>query len=165
MAATRDSVGGTSGRPSPQPSSVISVWTSDQSSVALTSTQAEADLEAVATAGNCVVSFSMISGSAASTFAMTDSIGVPPIGWVRITVGTLGMPRIFAWLRASGMNELLISNTVGNPSFSASTESWTLHDVQDPQSPSALITTSQFRRRPWRICASAGIAAANLDAR
>ncbi len=42
------------------------------------------------------------------------------------------------------------TRTVGMPFFSRAIESWTLHDVQDPQSAIALITTSAL----WATCES-----------
>ena len=59
-------------------------------------------------------------------------------------MGMLGIPNTFAWFSAKPANGVLISKTDGRPSFSISIESWTLHDVQEPQSPRALMTTSQL---------------------
>ena len=61
------------------------------------------------------------------------------------------------WLLASGMNAVLINSTVGSPSFSASMLSWTLHDVHDPQSPKALMTTSALVRSASKTSGSAAI--------
>ena len=53
-------------------------------------------------------------------------------------------------------NGVLIRVTVGSPAFSSSMLSWTLHDVQDPQSPRAVITTSALSRKARKTPASAG---------
>ena len=103
-----------------------------------------------------VVSLASISGSAASSFGAIVSMVVPPIGCGRITVGSVGKPSVRDWLRASATNGVLMSNTVGSPSFSTSMLSWTLHDVQAPQSPKALITTSALAASAANTSGSAG---------
>ena len=45
--------------------------------------------------------------------------------------------------RANGANSSLHSSAVGTPAASSAIASWTLHDVQDPQSAMASTTASQ----------------------
>ena len=42
----------------------------------------------------------------------------------------------------SAANLVVVTTTAGLPCFSNSTESWTLHDVQDPQSADPVMTRS-----------------------
>lgn len=62
--------------------------------------------------------------------------------------GRPARPSTSASARPSGPNSSLQTTAVGTPAFSSSTESWTLHDVQLPQSEIARTTASQRCRRP-----------------
>ena len=53
-----------------------------------------------------------------------------------------GMPKAAHWVTDSLMNSVVMMTAVGRPSASSSMPSCRLHDVQDPQSPIAVITTS-----------------------
>lgn len=53
------------------------------------------------------------------------------------------MPSTRASVLARGMKASVTTVAVGLPLFSISTASWTLHDVQAPQSPEPVITRSQ----------------------
>jgi hypothetical protein len=53
------------------------------------------------------------------------------------------IPRFFEIFLAKGSKRSVQIVIVGLPPFSNSTESWILHDVQEPQSPIAFITRSQ----------------------
>ena len=53
------------------------------------------------------------------------------------------MPRVRDSVCASFRNSIVTTVEVGIPAPSSLTESWILHDVHEPQSANALITTSQ----------------------
>jgi hypothetical protein len=53
------------------------------------------------------------------------------------------MPRVRDSVCASLRNSVVTTVAVGIPALSSLTESWILHDVHEPQSANALITTSQ----------------------
>jgi hypothetical protein len=57
------------------------------------------------------------------------------------------MPFAAASDEASVANDVVQTVTVTTPAFSSQIESWTLHDAQLPQSPNALTTAKQRRRR------------------
>ena len=59
-------------------------------------------------------------------------------------MGRSGQPSALAWARPSVVNAAEQITREESPSFTASTLSWTLHDVQEPQSPDPVITTSHF---------------------
>ena len=59
------------------------------------------------------------------------AIGMPP------------MPKVRDSARPSGANSSLQITAVGMPLFSNSMVSWRLHDVHEPQSPTAVTTASQ----------------------
>ena len=63
----------------------------------------------------------------------------------------------------SPRNSSVTMVAVGMPRFSNSMLSWTLHDVQDPQSAIPLITTSHSRVAAASISSGAGSAAAFLS--
>ena len=63
----------------------------------------------------------------------------------------------------SDRNSSVTMVAVGMPRFSNSMLSWTLHDVQDPQSAIPLITTSHSRVAASSISSGAGRAAAVLS--
>ena len=54
--------------------------------------------------------------------------------------GKAGMPSASASARPKATNSEEQIVTVGTPRFSSSMASWTLHDVQEPQSPTAFRT-------------------------
>ena len=58
-----------------------------------------------------------------------------------ISSGWSGAPSAFAWARARPLNALEHTLMPNAPRRPIETESWTLHDAQDPQSPEPLITT------------------------
>jgi hypothetical protein len=58
-------------------------------------------------------------------------------------MGNDGRPSPSAWRCANSMNGVVHREAVGTPATSSLTESWIHHDVQDPQSPEAWITTRQ----------------------
>src|SRR3990172_4155336 len=53
-----------------------------------------------------------------------------------------GQPSALAWARPSVVNAVEQITKAESPSFAASTLSWTLHDVQEPQSPDPVMTAS-----------------------
>ena len=57
-------------------------------------------------------------------------------------IGNSGWPSARAWARASPVNEVEHTASAARPRFATSTLSWTLHDVQDPQSPDPVMTRS-----------------------
>ena len=70
--------------------------------------------------------------------------------------GNAGKPSAFDSARPKASNSVEQIVTVGMPSFSSSIESWILHEVQEPQSPTALITTSHCTSSS-KIASGAGI--------
>ena len=63
----------------------------------------------------------------------------------------------------SPRNSSVTMVAVGTPRFSSSMLSWTLHDVQDPQSAIPLITTAHSRAAASSMSSGAGSAAAALS--
>ena len=164
MAATRSSVGGMASMPSPQPWSMKNCCRSAHSSLTSTSThRLLASFDSTCALGNGVVSLATISSNTASTLARTCGTGSPPSGCGMMAVCMFGRPKTLDWLRASAVKGAVINSTAGRPSFSASTESWTLHDVQDPQSPKPVMTTSQLSFSACIISGVAGTEAAVLE--
>ena len=53
------------------------------------------------------------------------------------------MPRVQRFSLRKHEKFVVTTVAVGTPAFSSLTESWILHDVQEPQSAKALMTTSQ----------------------
>ena len=80
-----------------------------------------------------------------SAFSLTSSGWRPPRECGIITRGRYGIPKLLTVVRARNSKRPVHIVTVGLPLFSSSTESWTLHVVQDPQSPIAFITRSVVR--------------------
>lgn len=72
-----------------------------------------------------------------------------------MTKGRSDMPRPLAVALAKNSKRSEHMVTVGLPRFSNSTESWILHAVQVPQSPTAFIITSQVRASSSKIAVSA----------
>ena len=94
-----------------------------------------------------------------SAFSLTSSGLRPPRGWGIITKGRCGIPKFSTVVRAKNSKQSVHIVTVGLPLFSSSTESWTLHVVQDPQSAIAFITKSEVRVSSSMVASSAGTAA------
>ena len=59
-----------------------------------------------------------------------------------ITGTSASIPRALRWNSASFVNSDVITSATGIPRVSSPTASCTLHDVQEPQSPMAVRTTS-----------------------
>jgi len=66
-------------------------------------------------------------------------------------------PRAPAWAAAASTNSVDATNTAGRPRPSRSAMSCTLHDVHEPQSASASITTSHWVEISWRTSIGAGL--------
>ena len=77
-------------------------------------------------------------------------------------IGRSSMPSAFCWARPNPWK--LSEHTVmaAMPCFVISTLSWTLHDVQEPQSPEPVMTRSQVSASSRSIPAGAGIDALRL---
>jgi hypothetical protein len=94
------------------------------------------------------VGFSVVGSAAASrtsvssTRRSTSGSGCPPRGWVITNSGKSDMPSCAASIFPIAANTSVQMTAVGTPAFWSSTASWTLHDVQDPQSPDPVMTTS-----------------------
>jgi len=73
--------------------------------------------------------------------ASTASGFRPPSGWRAMAMGNSGIPRARRSTSPRTLNRWVQTVTVGTPRRSSSTESWILHDVQDPQSPRPTIAT------------------------
>ena len=79
------------------------------------------------------------------------------------TAGSAGWPRLVVTMPYSPRNSSVTMVAVGMPRFSSSMLSWTLHDVQEPQSAMPLITTSHSRVAASSISSGRGSAAAFLS--
>ena len=64
----------------------------------------------------------------------TTSFSVPPKGCGTTTILALGTPKLLAAERVNSSKFSVVKTTAGTPAFSISIKSWTLHEVQDPQS-------------------------------
>src|SRR5256712_4479074 len=179
ICATRSSVGGTIGSPSVQPSLANrSKIASGSSATVMRSTtpwgaskgppsppalgrapaeprRASMSLVAVATS-----TITRITGSARLRISECWTL---TIGCATYTAGRLGWPRLVVTLPYSVRNSSVTIVAVGMPRFSNSMLSWTLHDVQDPQSAMPLITTSHSRDAASSIASDTGSAAAFLS--
>ena len=96
----------------------------------------------------------IIDSTAASATFFSASVGIVPTGCGTSTSGRPPMPRAALSVFASVINSSVTMVAVGIPAFSSCTESWTLHDVQEPQSAKALMTTSQCSANSVRQSAS-----------
>jgi hypothetical protein len=67
-----------------------------------------------------------------------------PNGCGMTAIGISGYPSAAACERPSVSKAVEQIASAGSLRFAASTVSWILHDVQDPQSPDPVITASQF---------------------
>ena len=72
------------------------------------------------------------------------------------------MPRILAMDLAVGMKGSVEMKTAGLPAFSTVMASCILHELQDPQSPVAVITRSHFASNSSMMCWGAGREASPL---
>ena len=77
--------------------------------------------------------------SALSRIASSDKV---LSGWVMTTGLSCWAPSAAVWTSASWTKAVVMMTAVGMPRVSNPTASCRLHDVQDPQSPIAVITTS-----------------------
>ena len=68
----------------------------------------------------------------------------------------------WSWAAAASTNSVDATNTPGMPLLSRSAMSCTLHDVQDPQSARASITTSHDTEISWRRSMGAGLVKVGL---
>ena len=87
------------------------------------------------------------------------------MGWGTTTRGASFRPSASASERAMFSNTVEQRVTGGLPSFSISIPSWTLHDVQDPQSPIPLMMKSASLARSSRALAGAPRFAVSLPDR
>ena len=110
-----------------------------------------------------LVAISTIAAIAGSARARMSGCGTLTIGCGTYTAGKLGWPRLVVTIPYRPRNSSVTMVAVGSPRFSSSMLSWTLHDVQDPQSAMPLITTSHSRVAASSISSGAGSAAAVLS--
>src|SRR5437870_2470952 len=179
--ATRSSVGGTIGIPSVQPSlanrskiasgssatvmRVTNPWGASKgppNPPALGRAPAEpwrASLPSVPVS----VAISTIDAITGSARPRISRCGTLTIGCRTYTAGRLGWPRLLVTMSYSVRNSSVTIVAVGMPRFSNSMLSWTLHDVQDPQSAIPLITTAHSRAAASSISSGTGSAAAFLS--
>ena len=68
----------------------------------------------------------------------------------------VGNPIIRVMALAVGRNTWVMMETVGIPSLSISIPSCTLHELQDPQSPIPVISTSTWSRISWTVLGLVG---------
>src|SRR5262245_780187 len=136
--ATRRRVEGSTGRPSPQPWVITNSWKASRSSGPATVSAAGV---AVTGAGSCVSAFTTAS-TIPSARLRTSSAGTPPIGCDTVTTGRWGRPSAAEAVRPREMNASVPRTTAGIPRPSSSAASWTLHDVQEPQSADPVRSTS-----------------------
>src|SRR5207244_6797411 len=73
--------------------------------------------------------------------AAATGAGMPPMGCGTVTTGKPGRPLAVTCARASGKNSSVPRTTQATPLASNSAASWTLHDVQEPQSAEAVSAT------------------------
>src|SRR6059036_2251896 len=175
ICATRSSVGGTMGNPSVQASLANRSKIASGSSVTvMRSTTTAAAAGRLAPAAVCgpvapfayapvSVAISTIAAITGSARPRISGCGTLTIGGGTYTAGRRGWPRLVVTIPYSVPNSSVTMVTVGMPRFSNSTLSWTLHDVQDPQSAIPLITTSHSRAAASSISSGAGSAAAFLS--
>src|SRR5262245_47697341 len=130
MRTTRERVTGRTGRPSPQPWVITNSWKASRSSGPMTVSAAAV---AVTGAGSRVRALTT-SSTMLSARLRTSSAATPPIGCDTVTTGSCGTPSAADAVRPREMNASVPRTTDGIPRPSSSTASWTLHDVQDPQS-------------------------------
>jgi len=115
---------------------------------------------ASATVSVAILTIDVITGSARSRIS---GFGMLTMGWRTYTAGRPGWPRLVVTMPYSVRNSSVTIVAVGMPRFSNSMLSWTLHDVQDPQSAIPLITTSHSRAAASSISSGTGSAAALLS--
>ncbi len=96
--------------------------------------------------------------SSAQRFAMSriSSRLRTPKGWGTSAMGSSGAPSAFACAWPSVPKAVEHTVTAMRPRFAASTLSWTLHDVQDPQSPDPVMTRSHSRASAAMTSSGAG---------
>ena len=147
--STAANVGGKTGKPSVQPRSKkqpnISAGSlgTDKLDVALPSPSGEettSPLELATLPRNNLPAMASATDSATERRASSEIV---PTGWGTLTSGRFAIPRDRVSACANVQNSLLTTVAVATPALSSCTESWTLHDVHEPQSAKALITTSQ----------------------
>ena len=83
-------------------------------------------------------------------------VSEPEHRYLMTVIATASNPSAFACVAAASTNSVDATNAEGTPLASRSTMSCTLHDVHDPQSASASITTSQCWAISWRRSTGAG---------
>ena len=81
-----------------------------------------------------------------------------PNGWGTTAIGRSGAPSADCCARPSVTNAVEQTVREGLPRFATSTLSWTLHDVQEPQSPDPAMTTSHSAVRASSAASPAPIA-------
>src|SRR5580765_720904 len=146
--STAAPVGGRTGRPSLQPRSIISL---NNSAGSLETIMSESESSpfvlfiAVAPAANLLLrsNCTAIASTVDSANERNRSRAIDPTGCGTFTKGKSAMPRFCDSLSAREKNSSVTTVAVGIAALSSLTESWTLHDVHEPQSAKALITTSQ----------------------
>ncbi len=79
-----------------------------------------------------------------SAMPRTCSRARSPNGWGITASGCPSQPRACNCLLPSSVNAVEHAVIAGTPRFTDSAVSWTLHDVQEPQSPEPVITRSQW---------------------
>ena len=100
------------------------------------------------------VNAATIDSTAISATLFSASVEIVPTGCGTSTRGNSLMPRVALSVFASVINSSVTIVAVGIPACSSCTESWTLHDVQEPQSAKAFMTTSQCPASSFRQSAS-----------
>src|SRR5437899_11490392 len=160
--ATRSSVGGTIGIPSVQPSLANrSKITSGSSATVMRSAMvtapgrlapaAERSPAASFAWAPVAVAISTIAAITGSARPRISGCGMLTIGWRTYTAGRPGWPRLVVTTPYSVRNSSVTIVAVGMPRFSHSMLAWTLHDVQDSQPATPLLTTSHSAGPPPRI--------------
>ena len=96
-----------------------------------------------------------ISSKRSAAIRRISACGRPSIGWGRTTIGRAAQPRPVAEARARLAKASVTTTTAGVPANSVVTESWTLHDVQEPQVPRPTMATSTARAKSTTLALSA----------
>src|SRR3972149_8220917 len=92
----------------------------------------------------CLVRPASTCSQALAAWRFTRSRLRLPKGWGTIAKRRSGMPSVLHSVLPSVGDSFEVNTTVVLPCFSNSMESWTLHDVQEPQSPRPVMMMSHF---------------------
>ena len=159
ISRTTSGVGGMTGSPSVHPRSTKALKArvgADGTNSAARDSESEPSLTAEERNHERLfpVSASIIRSTDESARAFNAASDMEPTGCGTFINGRLPNPRVSASALARTANSSVTIVAVAIPADSSLTESWILHDVQEPQSAKALMTRSQLAIKSWRQSAS-----------